>query len=174
MGERREVAKRIRLIAVIRNEPVLRRANRREVPTASSALHWKESQPRRAAADSVVSGRPPFRVPTEQRKKGGRKHSPYESGLDDFFSLADVSALAESRGMPAEKLAQLVDLIADRFQTAVRSAYLLEPDRNSMVLAATHGRQPHCVGKLRLQLSEGLAERVGPVAVEHARSHPRF
>jgi starch phosphorylase len=101
-----------------------------------------------------------------------------DSGLNEVLTIEQVRGLAESGGMPAEKLALVVGLIAERFQTAVCSAYLLEPDRNSMVLAATRGLRPECVGRLRLQLTEGLAglvaEQVSPVAVEHARNHPRF
>ncbi len=101
-----------------------------------------------------------------------------ESGINEVFTLEEVRGLAESNGMPAEKLAQLVELIANRFQTEVCSAYLLEPDRSSLVLAATRGLRPECVGHLRLHLSEGLAglvaEQVAPVAVEQARTHPRF
>ena len=101
-----------------------------------------------------------------------------QSGLHEVLTIEQLRGLVESGGMPAEKLALLVGLIADRFQTAVCSAYLLEPDRNSMVLAATRGLRPECVGRLRLQLTEGLAgmvaEHVAPVAVEQARNHPRY
>src|SRR5213079_2981635 len=72
----------------------------------------------------------------------------------------------------------LVELIARRFQTDVCSAYLLEPDRANLVLAATLGLRPQCIGSLRMGLNEGLAglvaEQVRPVAVEHALKHPRF
>ena len=95
-----------------------------------------------------------------------------------MFTLEEVRNFAESGGLPAEKLAQLVDLIANRFQADVCSAYLLEPDRSSLVLAATRGLKPECVGHLRLHVTEGLAglvaERVAPVAVQNARNHPRF
>src|ERR1700677_643932 len=72
----------------------------------------------------------------------------------------------------------VVALIAGRFQTDVCSAYLLEPDRANLVLAATLGLRPNCIGTLRMALNEGLAglvaEQVRPVAVEHAPAHPRF
>src|SRR6185503_8037366 len=68
--------------------------------------------------------------------------------------------------------------IAERFHTDVCSAYLLEPDRANLILAATLGLRKECVGVLRLALSEGLAglvaEQMRPVAVEQAPSHPRF
>ncbi len=42
-------------------------------------------------------------------------------------------------GKPAETLMNVVALIAARFRTDVCSAYLLEPDRANLVLAATPG-----------------------------------
>jgi starch phosphorylase len=72
----------------------------------------------------------------------------------------------------------VVALIATRFKTDVCSAYLLEPDRSNLVLAATLGLHPRCIGTLRLRLNEGLAglvaEQVKAVAVEDAPNHPRF
>ena len=81
-------------------------------------------------------------------------------------------------GKPAETLMNVVALIARRFGTDVCSAYLLEPDRANLVLAATLGLRHECVGKLRMAVNEGLvgmvAEQVRPVAVEQVRNHPRF
>src|SRR5713226_9861174 len=72
----------------------------------------------------------------------------------------------------------VVALIAKRFETDVCSAYLLEPDRTNLILAATVGLRPQCVGTLRMALNEGLAglvaEQVQPVAVEQVNTHPRF
>ena len=72
----------------------------------------------------------------------------------------------------------VVALIAKRFGTEVCSIYLLEPDRANLVLAATVGLRPKCIGTLRLGLHEGLAglvaEQVSPVSVEKASTHPRF
>jgi starch phosphorylase len=73
---------------------------------------------------------------------------------------------------------KLVGLIANRFQTNVCSAYLLEPDRANLVLAASMGLSPKCIGTLRMGVHEGLvglvAEQVAPVAVQYANKHPRF
>src|SRR5246127_5471198 len=72
----------------------------------------------------------------------------------------------------------VVGLIAKRFRTDVCSAYLLEPDRANLVLAATVGLRKECIGKLRMGINEGLtglvAKEVQPVAVQHVRYHPRF
>src|SRR5450631_2320613 len=95
-----------------------------------------------------------------------------------ILTLEEISALAKEGGKPAETLMNVVALIAKRFKVDVCSAYLLEPDRANLVLAATLGLSPHCVGALRLALHEGLAglvaEKVSPVAVEQVKSHPRF
>ena len=94
------------------------------------------------------------------------------------LTLEEISNLAQEGGKPAETLMNVVALIARRFQTDVCSAYLLQPDRANLVLAATLGLRPHCIGTLRLAVSEGLtglvAEQVRPVAVEQVESHPRF
>ena len=92
--------------------------------------------------------------------------------------LEEIANLAAAEGQPAETLMNVVALIAKRFETQVCSAYLLEPDRANLVLAATVGLRRECIGNLRMAIHEGLAglvaEQVRPVAVEQAQSHPRF
>jgi starch phosphorylase len=94
------------------------------------------------------------------------------------LTLDEIGNLAEESGKPAETLMNVVALIARRFGTDVCSAYLLEPDRANLVLAATLGLRPQCIGTLRLALHEGLAglvaEEVRPVAVAQVKNHPRF
>src|SRR3984893_15838888 len=77
------------------------------------------------------------------------------------LTLEEISNLAKGGGKPAETLMNVVALIASRFGVDVCSAYLLEPDRANLVLAATLGLSPHCIGALRLALHEGLAGLVG-------------
>ena len=94
------------------------------------------------------------------------------------LTLEEIGNLAQEGGKPAETLMNVVALIARRFETDVCSAYLLEPDRANLVLAATLGLRHECIGTLRLALHEGLvglvAEQVRPVAVEQVKNHPRF
>ena len=94
------------------------------------------------------------------------------------LTLEEISNLAAEGGKPADTLMNVVALIAKRFRTDVCSAYLLEPDRSNLVLAATLGLHPRSIGTLRMPLNEGLtglvAEQVVPVAVDDVRSHPRF
>src|ERR1035438_9846800 len=90
----------------------------------------------------------------------------------------EITNLAEQEGKPADTLMNVVALIATRFRTDVCSAYLLEPDRSNLVLAATLGLHPRSIGTLRMPLNEGLsglvAEQLMPVAVADVRNHPRF
>src|SRR6202035_4438761 len=94
------------------------------------------------------------------------------------LTLEEIGNLAAEGGKPAETLMNVVALIGKRFKTEVCSAYLLEPDRTNLILAATVGLRPQCVGTLRMALHEGLAglvaEQVQPVAVEQVKNHPRF
>ncbi len=94
------------------------------------------------------------------------------------LTLEEIGNLTREGGKPAETLMNVVALIARRFHTDVCSAYLLEPDRANLVLAATLGLRRECIGTLRLALHEGLAglvaEQVHPVAVDQVSRHPRF
>src|SRR5277367_3967347 len=94
------------------------------------------------------------------------------------LTVEEVKHLAEDGSKPADTLMNVVALIATRFKTDVCSAYLLEPDRSNLVLAATLGLHPRCIGSLRMPLNEGLsglvAEQLRPVAVRDAQEHPRY
>jgi starch phosphorylase len=96
----------------------------------------------------------------------------------DVLAVDESAKLAAGGGKSAETLMNVVALIAKRFQADVCSAYLLEPDRANLVLAATVGLRRECIGTLRMAVHEGLAglvaEQVSPVSVEHVRTHPRF
>jgi glycogen phosphorylase len=98
--------------------------------------------------------------------------------VNHVLTLEEITNLTEEGGKPADTLMNVVALIATRFRTDVCSAYLLEPDRSNLVLAATLGLHPRCIGVLRMPLNEGLvglvAEQVVPVTVQDAGNHPRF
>src|SRR6201993_634584 len=98
--------------------------------------------------------------------------------MRNVLSLEEVKHLAVEGGQSAETLMNVVALIAKRFRTDVCSAYLLEPDRANLVLAATVGLRRECIGNLRMAVNEGLtglvAEQVQAVAVSQVKNHPRF
>src|ERR1017187_9543767 len=104
---------------------------------------------------------------------------PFEATeASNVLTLEEIANLTEDGGKPADTLMNVVALIATRFRTDVCSAYLLEPDRSNLVLAATLGLHPRSIGTLRMPLHEGLsglvAEQLVPVAVPDAREHPRY
>ena len=90
----------------------------------------------------------------------------------------EIQGLVSASGDAAETLSNIVRLIQERFHTDVCSVYLLEPDRSTLVLAATIGLRPESVGKIRMRLTEGLVglvgEQMAPLIIEHAVTHPRF
>jgi starch phosphorylase len=94
------------------------------------------------------------------------------------LTLEEITSLTQEGRKPADTLMNVVALIANRFHTDVCSAYLLEPDRSNLVLAATLGLKPQAVGALRMSVHEGLAglvaEQVLPVAVNDVSKHPRY
>src|SRR5579885_189289 len=94
------------------------------------------------------------------------------------LSMEEVEHLTVEGGRSAETLMNVVALIAKRLRTDVCSAYLLEPDRANLVLAATVGLRRECIGSLRMAVHEGLtglvAELVHPVSVSQVKNHPRF
>jgi len=98
--------------------------------------------------------------------------------VSHVLTIEEISNLAQEGGKPAETLMNVVALIARRFRTDVCCVYLLEPDRINLVLAATLGLRPQCIGTLRMATHEGLvglvAEQLCPVAVEEVKIHPRF
>ena len=102
----------------------------------------------------------------------------HASKVSNVLTMEEIANLAAEGGKPAETLMNVVALIAKRFHTDVCSAYLLEPDRANLVLAATVGLRKECIGSLRMAVHEGLtglvAELVQPVAVEQVKTHPRF
>ena len=75
---------------------------------------------------------------------------------ESVLTLEEIANLAAEGGQAAETLMNLVALIAKRFRTDVCSAYLLEPDRANLVLAATVGLRRECIGSLRMAVNEGL------------------
>ena len=89
-----------------------------------------------------------------------------------------ISQLVSGTGYTHETLTSVVRLIQAQFGTDVCSVYLLEPDRNNLVLAATIGLRQDSVGRVRMPLTEGLvglvAEQLRPQCVADAMQHPRF
>ena len=95
-----------------------------------------------------------------------------------LLTFEEIGQLVSGSGNPSETLTNIVNLIQQRFVTDVCSVYLLEPDRTTLVLAATIGLRPESVGLVKMRVNEGLAglvaEQLRPVFVRDATQHPRF
>jgi phosphotransferase system enzyme I (PtsP) len=102
--------------------------------------------------------------------------SSYDSSL--LLTLGEITQLVVECHDPAQTLGSIVRLVQGRFNTAVCSVYVLDPDTGDLVLGATVGLKAEAVGRVRMPLSEGLTGLVGqqlaPVNVEDAFTHPRF
>ncbi|MBL9085138.1 MAG: alpha-glucan family phosphorylase [Planctomycetales bacterium] len=95
-----------------------------------------------------------------------------------LLPIDEVSHLVSTNGNPGETLANITSLIQMRFAVDVCSLYLLDPSRTTLMLAATVGLRKDSVGRVRMDLREGLvgltAEKMCAVHVEDAFNHPRF
>ena len=82
----------------------------------------------------------------------------------------------------AKDLDSALDIIVDRIQstmnTEVCSIYLLDESRKQYVFMATRGLNEALVGKVALEIDEGLVglvgERAEPVNLHNAKKHPRY
>jgi len=75
--------------------------------------------------------------------------SPEAMDANLVLTLDEITSLTQDGGKPADTLMNVVALIASRFRTDVCSAYLLEPDRSNLVLAASLGLHSRSIGALR-------------------------
>ena len=92
--------------------------------------------------------------------------------------LRTLSLEAVMGSTPHRRLSHLVRIVAEELQWDVCSIYILEPETNELVLAATHGLTQDSVGKIRLPISEGLVgyslREEKPIFLENAAQDPRF
>ena len=95
-----------------------------------------------------------------------------------LWSREEISHLVSHDGNPTETLTNVARTIQQRLNVDSCSIFLLESDRQTLVLAATVGLNPEAVGKVRMPLTEGLvglvAETMHSVGVEEAPAHARF
>ncbi len=99
--------------------------------------------------------------------------------MDRLALVENISRLATSPDQDLRAtLDALVTTIANGMETEVCSLYLLDATRQRLVLRATVGLDRSSVGVVSMPPSEGLVglvlERMQPVAVADAMSHPRY
>jgi len=88
-----------------------------------------------------------------------------------------IQEVNKARDLPTA-LNIIVDRIQEAMGTQVCSVYLLNEERNKYVFMATRGLNESAVGKVTLELGEGLVgyvgERAEPVNLENAPQHRRY
>jgi len=93
-------------------------------------------------------------------------------------TLEDISTLILQSHDLDETLRNIVSLVARRMRADVCSIYLLEADQRTLRLRATKGLSRRAVGKVTLQIGEGLtgwsAQSRQPVAIMDPEKHPRY
>ncbi|MGD8844207.1 MAG: phosphoenolpyruvate--protein phosphotransferase [Desulfobacteraceae bacterium] len=98
--------------------------------------------------------------------------------LGMICNISELSHLmAESKDIDSF-LEQVVQLVASHMKAHVGSIYLLEPTTGTLVLKANVGLHPDSVGRIRLQIGEGLVgwalEAKKAIRSGNVRNHQRF
>lgn len=92
--------------------------------------------------------------------------------------LEDVSTIIAHSHDLQETLQSIVQTVAERMGTEVCSLYLFDPKTQRLTLWATTGLDHSTVGKVSMQVDEGLTglviEKMEPVVAVNAMAHPRF
>ncbi len=93
-------------------------------------------------------------------------------------TLQDISAIILQSHDLDETITNIVDLVAQRAQSDVCSLYLLEEDQKTLILRATKGLDQAAIGKVSLQIGEGLtgkaAEDKQVIAIQEPQNHPHY
>jgi phosphotransferase system enzyme I (PtsP) len=91
--------------------------------------------------------------------------------------LEDIGTLVSRSHDLQETLEEITKTVAERMGTEVCSLYMLDPKEKRLTLWATTGLDRSAVGKVSMNIDEGLCglviERMEPVVVTDAMTHPR-
>ena len=97
---------------------------------------------------------------------------------DKISILEDIGRIITESSRPHRTLEKIVELVAGKFNTDVCSVYLLDTDKQSLVLQATVGLRKESIGRVRMSIHEGLTglvlEEMQPVFVVNPATHPRY
>ncbi len=95
--------------------------------------------------------------------------------LEDIGAISSV--LSESTDLQGF-LDRAVVMVAEHLQAEVCSIYLYNDATRELVLHSTHGLHVDAVGKVKLELGEGLVgtsmKELRPICVDHASTHPDY
>jgi len=97
---------------------------------------------------------------------------------DRVSILEDIGKIITESSRPHRTLEKIVELVAGKFNIDVCSVYLLDTDKQSLVLQATVGLRKESTGRVRMSVQEGLTglvlEEMRPVFIVNPAAHPRY
>ncbi|MGV8081661.1 MAG: phosphoenolpyruvate--protein phosphotransferase [Syntrophales bacterium] len=100
-----------------------------------------------------------------------------EGERSSFSIIEDVGRIISTSTNADQTLQEVVHLVAGKLTVDVCSIYLLERDRHCLTLVATVGLNPDAVGRICMNIDEGLAglvlEESAPLLVQNPSCHPR-
>jgi len=92
--------------------------------------------------------------------------------------LADVAEVVSRSHDLEETLANVTELVAKRLDADVCSIYTVDTAQQRLTLSSTIGLDPNSVGRVTLEMGEGLVGKTAsqgePIAIEHALADPHF
>lgn len=95
---------------------------------------------------------------------------------DSIKTLASIAQILQKSHPSENPLAHIVMMVREQMNVDVCSLYLLRD--KTLILVASAGLDPSCIGKVRMGVHEGLTglavEKLQPVIVKEASLHPRF
>ena len=94
----------------------------------------------------------------------------------EIISLEEISMLVSSDFELPQVLQQMAEKLAVQLKVSVCSIYLMEGEE--LVMAATYGFDPSFVGKIRIQIGEGITGTVAKekqhISLSRASQDPRY
>src|SRR5262245_21144973 len=95
---------------------------------------------------------------------------------DSLKTLSNIARILQKSQPSENPLAHIVKIVREQLGVDVCSLYLLQA--KTRILVATDGLDVSSVGKVRMEISEGLTglavEKLQPIIVNEASQHPRF
>jgi phosphotransferase system enzyme I (PtsP) len=92
--------------------------------------------------------------------------------------FGDICRVITDSTSPQKTLETMVQMIADQLGVDVCSVYLIDEQKNRLVLRATVGLRQQSVGSIQMRTDEGLTglvlETMEPVFVLNPSTHPRY
>lgn len=101
-----------------------------------------------------------------------------KDNVDLICDVAELAGMFEKTSSLSTFLDSTVSMVAWHMKAAVCSIYLIQEGRNELLLRATQGLNPDAVGKLKLDLGEGLTglavKELRTIRVARASSHGSY